>query len=143
MRLPLDAGSTISTSVDSSMPSNGPDTSSAQLSTTTVPETTSTVFEPATVRVMVVNGSIGGSLATAAADVLMAAGYLDVFASDVTFKSDKSFVAYRDGFRWAALAVAALLSIPGEQVLPMVEANVAEITDSGDVLVVASAERGN
>lgn len=142
LRLPLDAGSTSSSLADSSVPPTGPDTSSAQPSTTTVPESTTTVVEPAMVSVMVVNGSTGNSVATVAADVLSSAGYLDVVVSDVTFQSNESFVAYRDGFRRAALAVAALLSIPGEQVLPMVEANVDGINDPGDVLVVAGADSG-
>jgi hypothetical protein len=149
--LPLDAGSTTSTTtapttvapVPSTTTGDGaPDTSAALVNTTTTtPPTTTTAPDPATVRVVVGNGSSRNGLATTTADELTAAGYVDVVATNAVSKSADTYIVYRDGFQAAAQAVAELLDIPGERVLPYIDAEVTERDEQGDVLVVVGADR--
>jgi hypothetical protein len=148
LRLPLDAGSTTSTTVvptttaaPATTAAGAPVTSSALLSTTTLPETTTTTIDPASVRVVVGNASARNGLATVTADELGEAGYVDVVATNAVSDSADSFIVYRDGFEAAALAVAELLDIPAEQVLPFTDTAVTERDDEGDVLVVVGADR--
>lgn len=150
--LPLDAGTTTSTTVAATTttapaPSTTADgdttvtTAALVNTTTTVEQTTTTVPDPATVRVVVGNGSSRNGLATVTADELVAAGYVDVVATNAISKSADSYIVYREGFQAAAQAVAELLEIPGERVLPYIDAEVTERDDQGDVIVVVGADR--
>ncbi len=152
--LPLDAGSTTSTTTapttvaptpttPTTTPTTGdstPDTSAALVNTTTTTPPT-TAPDPATVRVVVGNGSSRNGLATSTADELTAAGYVDVVATNAISKSADTYIVYRDGFQAAAAAVAELLDIPGERVLPYIDAEVTERDEQGDVIVVVGADR--
>lgn len=155
LRLPLDAGSTTSTTTapttlapaptptTTTTPTTGdstPDTSAALVNTTTTTPPT-TAPDPATVRVVVGNGSSRNGLATSTADELTAAGYVDVVATNAISKSADTYIVYRDGFQAAAQAVAELLDIPGERVLPYIDAQVTERDEQGDVIVVVGADR--
>ncbi len=152
--LPLDAGSTTSTTTApttvaptpttaATTPTTGdstPDTSAALVNTTTTTPPT-TAPDPASVRVVVGNGSSRNGLATSTADELTAAGYVDVVATNAISKSADTYIVYRDGFQAAAAAVAELLEIPGERVLPYIDAEVTERDEQGDVIVVVGADR--
>lgn len=149
LRLPLDAGTTTSTTVAPTTTTtpppttdNAPDTSAGLVNTTTTSSTTTTTLpDPATVRVVVGNASTRNGLATDAAAELTEAGYVDVIATNAVNDSADSYIVFRDGFQGAATAVAELLGIPTERVLPYIDADVTERDADGDVLVVVGADR--
>ena len=150
--LPLDAGNTTTTvttaaptttaAAPSTTSGDSTDTTAALVNTTTTSTTTTVPApDPASVRVVVGNGSSRNGLATSTADELTAAGYVDVVATNAISKSADTYIVYRDGFQAAAAAVAELLEIPGERVLPYIDAEVTERDEQGDVIVVVGADR--
>jgi hypothetical protein len=150
--LPLDAGNTTTTvttaaptttaAAPSTTSGDSTDTTAALVNTTTTSTTTTVPApDPASVRVVVGNGSARNGLATTTADELTAAGYVDVVATNAISKSADTYIVYRDGFQAAAAAVAELLEIPGERVLPYIDAEVTERDEQGDVIVVVGADR--
>lgn len=152
--LPLDAGNTTTTvtpttaaptttaAAPSTTSGDSTDTTAALVNTTTTSTTTTVPApDPATVRVVVGNGSARNGLATTTAEELIAVGYVDVVATNAIGDSPDSYIVYRDGFQAAALAVAEALDIPAERVLPYIDAEVTERDDQGDVIVVVGADR--
>jgi hypothetical protein len=150
--LPLDAGNTTTTvttaaptttaAAPSTTSGDSTDTTAALVNTTTTSTTTTVPApDPATVRVVVGNGSARNGLATTTAEELIAVGYVDVVATNAIGDSADSYIVYRDGFQAAALAVAEALGIPAERVLPYIDAEVTERDEQGDVIVVVGADR--
>jgi hypothetical protein len=132
----------------STSPTSQPTAPSPPASATTAPRATTTVFaapapvaERESIRVVVANGTDRARLAGELADELEALGYVDVVRTDADRNYGSSVVYADEELRPQALRVAADLEVDPRFVLDAAGAPVSDADVTGDVIVVAGADR--
>ncbi len=114
-----------------------PSTTTTEESTGRVTATTLTVVQA---RVFVANATGKARLARRISDVLLAAGYTDVTATDTTRSSRTTAVYFRPGFESIATALANDIGRPETPVLPMPATSLTANDGSADVIAVLGAD---
>ena len=107
--------------------------------TTTEPATTTTALDPAAVRVLAVNGTRQGGIATRTADRLKAAGFAQSAPTDSIDPVEVTAVYYREGFQAAASLVAISLGLDPAGVVPYGQP-ISAIDDAGDIVVAIGSD---
>ena len=107
--------------------------------TTTEPATTTTALDPAAVRVLAVNGTRQGGIATRTADRLKAAGFTQSAPTDSIDPVEVTAVYYREGFQAAASLVAISLGLDPAGVVPYGQP-ISAIDDAGDIVVAIGSD---
>ena len=120
------------------MPTKGPigyQTTAETTTTTAAPTTTTTTpANPATTRVLAVNGTKRSGIARRTADRLIAAGWLNTTPTDSIDIVELSAVYYREGFRAAAEGVATALGLDPSTVVPLGQP-ISAVDDQADVVM--------
>jgi len=116
-------------------PTTDSSTSTVPASTTTVPATTTTAPpNPATTRVLAVNGTQRSGIARRTADRLIGAGFLNPTPTDSIDVVEVTPVYYREGFKAAAEGAAVALGLDPAGVVPLGQP-VSAVDDQADVVV--------
>lgn len=114
-------------------------TTTTEAPTTTEPATTTTALNPAAVRVLAVNGTRRGGIATRTADRLKAAGFTQSAPTDSIDPVEVTAVYYREGFQAAASLVAISLGLDPAGVVPYGQP-ISAIDDAGDIVVAIGSD---
>lgn len=115
-------------------PTTDPATSTTAATTTVVATTTTAPPDPATTRVLAVNGTKKSGIARRTADRLIGAGYLNTTPTDSIDVVEVTTVYYREGFRAAAEGAATALNLDPAGVVPLGQP-VSAVDDQADVVV--------
>jgi hypothetical protein len=115
-------------------------TTTARATTTVVDEEAAAAAARASVRVLVANGTNRAGLAGSIVEQLRGLGYENAVAGDATRNYNLSVVHAVDGFRDAALLLAADLGIAEELVIGPPDAPITTDDSRGDVIFVAAAD---
>ena len=130
-------GTTTVPGTSAPFPSSSSSTSTtAETTTTTAAPTTTTTTpaNPATTRVLAVNGTKRSGIARRTADRLIAAGWLNTTPTDSIDIVELSAVYYREGFRAAAEGVATALGLDPSTVVPLGQP-ISAVDDQADVVM--------
>lgn len=129
-------GTTTVPGTSAPFPSGSSSTTTTEEATTTTaePTTTTTPADPATTRVLAVNGTKRSGIARRTADRLIKAGWLNTTPTDSIDVVEVSAIYFRDGFRAAAEGVATALGLDPSTVVPLGQP-ISAVDDQADVVV--------